>query len=119
MLSKVGELCRTKAQKRPYPERSKFTNNRKMKFASRVNYVDRSDELGNESDGGNTSQNYDCFKLNHRTAPNKKEQEQNELIECYVGGIPVKLLIDSVLRRILLMALTGNIYDQDRRYCGM
>nr|CAI5866793.1 unnamed protein product [Callosobruchus analis] len=94
-IGHFASLCRTKAQKRPYPERSKFTNNRKMKFASRVNYVDRSDELGNESDGGNTSQNYDCFKLNHRTAPNKKEQEQNELIECYVGGIPVKLLIDS------------------------
>nr|CAI5866792.1 unnamed protein product [Callosobruchus analis] len=87
-IGHFASLCRTKAQKRPYPERSKFTNNRKMKFASRVNYVDRSDELGND-------QNYDCFKLNHRTAPNKKEQEQNELIECYVGGIPVKLLIDS------------------------
>lgn len=67
------------------------TNLSAKRFRSGVNSINVEDDASEEEDN---MRGFDCFKISNTKRP-IEDNVSDDLIECFVGGVPLTLLIDS------------------------
>lgn len=82
--------CRTRSTKRHVKWEPPNGNKRQ-----RINFINR-DETANTAPTQESIKGFECFQLGpNETDDSYSSEEEEEIIECNIGGIPLRILIDS------------------------
>ncbi|VEN61855.1 unnamed protein product [Callosobruchus maculatus] len=105
-IGHYASCCRSRQNKRHNNSKNLHEpRNKRKRTSSKVNFIDRDSDMS-ENDGRDDSRReYECFKITDRYDDNDTE---DELIVCKVGGIDIKLLIDSGSKVNILKKRTGS-----------
>lgn len=93
MRGHFARRCRTKQKKRPYSGNDAAESKKKRTTSSRVNYINSEESEDGEHDDGRNIKEFSCFKVLQEG--DRHDSYQDEFLESKVGGVPIKLLIDS------------------------